>query len=96
MQSSNNERKLSPDSVRRRKTGKKSQKFFSESFDATGEVAQPDNVPSADDHSGTSTQHDCVKTSAQPSVEWRSVEHGTFWLTRIVLLRYLGFIYCEY
>ena len=93
MQHPNVETKSSPDSVRRRKTGKK---FFADIADATSQAAQPGDVSGANDHSETSTQHDDLEIPTQPSVERRSIEPGTFWFTRIVLLRYLGFIYCEF
>ena len=81
-------RKLSPDSVRRRKP--ESQKFFPDVPTCETEDA------AADDHSETATKHDRLDSPTQPVLEWRSVEEGTFWLTRIVILRYIGFIYCKF
>ena len=34
-----------------------------------------------------------TKTMAKNDIE---LESGTYWLTRIVLIRYIGFIYCEH
>lgn len=47
-----------------------------------------DDGAQADDHSENDT-----KTSAATDGSDRSVRKGSFWLTRIVILRYLGFIY---
>lgn len=51
--------------------------------------------PTMADVSDTNTrgnENDSRATSAPPP----KLSTETFWLTRIVLLRYLGFIYCKY
>ena len=50
-----------------------------------------DNTKPADDQSDAATSQ---AVPVKPA-DNRSIDRGTYWLTRIVLLRYLGFIYCE-
>jgi hypothetical protein len=45
----------------------------------------------------TSEDDSSLRQTKSPSVTQSSkIESGTYWLTRILLLRYLGFIYCKH
>lgn len=61
-------------------------------------VAKATNIPSKSLPETCSTEHaeDKPLDTKRNLTYAYSLKPGTYWLTRIVLLRFLGFIYCEF
>ncbi|KAK7110005.1 lipase maturation factor 1-like [Littorina saxatilis] len=97
MQESDAQDNTSTGTVRKRKTPRSSSPARTTSASKRQTGDQNRKGTAADDHSQTATHFDFnfdkVEQPVEPATECSQMESGTFWLTRIVLLRYLGFIY---